>query len=398
MKPRKLPECSLEQVEAAYPSYRQSLLSKADNCSLSTLFDLEGNDYTTHEQARGIIFHRYAAELLRTLWRTGEHQIPHEEAMQILYEVSRQREVEPHEVVVVPARERRLLRICALALANTPLDMSKVLEIETRHTATLNYDHPVHGRVERTISGTPDVVVADPPHGLVVIDWKTAPSAPAPTPTNEQGDEVQAHWTGDHLHVSYEGYFQQRFYALLLLRAFPEIQYVTLRERYVLPRESRNATVPREALEHIEQELAVDVELLDRAIEGGSASELWKPSPGKHCDFCRRPTSCPIEAEARELEGGVTSQAQAERIAAETIVAQRIYKDGMEACKAWHDATSRPIPVRNAKGRQELRWGQDSKGKRRFKIHPVETSDRGPRDPELEQTINEAAERKAEAA
>ena len=397
MPPVKLPRRSFEEVAEAYPAFRQSLMASMDNCALSTLFDLEGSAYNNAAQARGIIFHRFAAELLRTLRATGETTIPHEEAMRILYEAAAQRDVADEDVVVVPARERRTLRICALALANVPMNMSRLIAVEERLTAELRYPDPDGGDRIRFITGQPDALLMDPPNGAIVLDWKTAPSAPA-APKDGQQD----HWTGDHNHVSYEGYFQQRVYALLVMRNFPSVEQVTLREYYVLPKEARTATVPREALEHIEQELAVICETLDRAIAGGSASKMWRPSPGRHCDYCRRPTSCPIEREARvfgagggdKTAGGITSESQAARVAAEDVLAVRVHKEAHEALKAYHETTGRPIPVRNAKGRSEYRWGQTSSGSRRFGIHQVSQSDRGPEDIDIAAAFEAAAQRK----
>jgi len=276
-RPKPLAPIGLDTLRERFPAYRQSILSAADNCLLSVRFDLEGGDHTNAAQARGIIFHRFAAEYLRTLWRSGETAMPSEEAMVILYEVSRQRDVPPSEIVVVPARERRLLRMAALALAGMPLDMTRLIDVERKLEAPIEYDHPKHGRVRRMISGTPDALLADPPAGAIVLDWKTSLAAPAPVP-----DDYDARPDGDHLHVSPEGYFQQRDYAFLVMANYPAIDRVTLREYYPLVKESRNATVTRGALEHVEHELAVLVEILDRAIMEGSRSEAWAPSPGLH--------------------------------------------------------------------------------------------------------------------
>jgi hypothetical protein len=62
---------------------RQSLLGRMDNCSLSTLFDLETPGYTNHPQARGIIGHLVAGEILKTLRRTGEVSVSTQEALEI---------------------------------------------------------------------------------------------------------------------------------------------------------------------------------------------------------------------------------------------------------------------------------------------------------------------------
>jgi hypothetical protein len=394
---RELPPLSIEQVVEQYPAYRQTLLSNMDNCALSVRFDLEAIDITNAVQARGIIFHRFAAEYLRTLQRTGEVSMPHEEVMQILNEAARQRDVPDRDLVFVPARERRLLRIAALRLGAMHLNMARLIAVEDRIETTLEYDHPKHGKVKRQISGTPDAILADPPNGAVILDWKTAPSAPAAQKSDEHGKHVQSHWSGDHEHVSYGGYFQQRFYALLVLDNYPTAQRATLREYYPIPAESRNATVPRDALEHIRTEMTLLVEMLDRALEGGSESEVWKPSPGKHCGYCSRPASCPIEREARAIEGGIASDAHAARIAAEVAVADVVRGEGLKALKSYHEETGRPIPVKDAKGRREWRWGTDSSGKRRFKQHTPEPPDRAADKP-LDDAFGDVEQRRKAAA
>lgn len=390
-RPRLLPARDLTEVVEYMPAYRQSILSKADNCALSTRFDLEGSSFTNAAQARGIIFHRFASEYLRTLRDTGETSMSSEEAMVILYEVTRQRDVPAHEVVVVPVRERRILRICAIRLASEPLNMKRLIEVERKLETKLSYVTDQGQLVERVISGTPDALLADPPAGATVLDWKTSPSAPAPVPKNDDGTDRPPHWTGDHLHVSPEGYFQQRVYALLVMDNYPSINQVTLKEFYPLPKEARNATVPREALEHIRLELALIVEFLDRGLMEGSSSPLWAPSPGLHCGYCRRPTACPIEQDARVVEGGITSDAQAAKAAGEFVAADSARDALRKALKNYHDVTGRPIPIKDAKGRHDLRWGVDSKGKRSFKLH---TPDRDVRDTQLDGAFDDAASRR----
>jgi hypothetical protein len=178
------------------------------------------------------------------------------------------------------------------------------------------------------------------------------------------------------------------------MRNFPSVEKVTLREYYPVPQEIREATVPRGALEHIESELSVLVELLDRGLAEGLRSPLWAPSPGVHCALCRRPQSCPIEAEARVAQGGITSARQAERVAAEVAVIDAYRKEAMPALKAWHEQSGLPIPVRNAKGRHEWRWTKESGGRRRFKLVAHSKIEKE-NDPELARAFAEAAERRA---
>lgn len=380
---------SLGDVIEAFPHLRQSMLGEFDSCRLMTRFGLEGYSYTNGAQARGIIFHRFAAEVLRTLQRTGERMLPVAEALEILYEVSAQREVPDADVVTLPARERRLLRIAAIKFANeNEFNMQHLIDVERRLYVTTRYPDPDGVMVERSVTGQPDALIAAPPDGAVVLDWKTTLAAPAPY----NGDQPD-HPDG----VSYLGYFQQRLYALLVMANYPAVQRVTLREFYVLEGVARTATVSRAQLEHIEREVADLAEQFDRAALAGADSKLWEPSPGKHCSYCPKPTRCPIEEDVRTREGGITSAAQAGRSAAEYVVAGEVRGKLHEALKAWFELHG-PIPVKSAKGRYVVRWKTNKGGGRTFGVHVPLESDRGPDDPNLAAAFSDAAERRRRAA
>lgn len=377
------------------PDLRQSLLGDFDSCRLMTRFGLEGTPYTNAAQARGIIFHRFAAEVLRTLRRTGESKIPVAEALEILYEVCAQRDVPDDEVVTVPARERRLLRIAAIKFANeNEFRMERLIDVERRLWATVEYPNPEPqgGTVTRQLTGQPDALVADPPDGAIVLDWKTTLSPPPRY--NPRGEGHPDHGRG----VSYLGYFQQRMYALLVMTNYESVRRCTLREFYPLAGEARTAVVYRDDLEHIARELAGLAENLDRALMAGAESPLWHPSPGKHCAFCPRPNSCPIDAEVRMSEGGITSKAQASRAAAQYVLAIRDKELLHEALKGWVEVYG-PVDVRSGKGRYQVRWkGNKTGGGRSFGVHVPTTSDRGPDDPQLADAFEAAAARREEAA
>jgi hypothetical protein len=282
-----LPVRTLDEVRDAYPAWRQSTLATADSCLLMARWDLEGVGYDNAAMVRGTLFHRFAGEVLRTLWRTGEVSMPTEEAIAILYEVVAQRDVPDAEVLWLPAVERRYLRKCAISLVYDyenrrprEFNMRNMLAVEERLTTPLFYPDPDGGIVERTLSGQPDAIIGDPPDGLVILDWKTTrqPPAKGPEPDSERGDHHD-----DAEHVSYLGYFQQRSYGLLALKRWPHVERVTLREFYPLAGEARWATIYRRDMEHVERELTTLVEIMDRAMMGGHKSPMWKPSPGKHC-------------------------------------------------------------------------------------------------------------------
>lgn len=401
MRSKPLPVRSHEEVLAAYPALRQSRLASFDSCRLLARFEIEGVQFSNAAQARGVLFHRYAGEVLRTLKRTGETKIATEDALAILYEVVEQRQrwneatggfeaIPDAEVVWCPAPERRLLRILALKFAGYPFRMERLWSVERRLTTTVRYVHHATGeQIERVITGQPDAVLGDPPDGAVILDWKTARQPP---PKGDQGDHHD-----DPEHVSYMGYFQQRAYGLLVLRNYPGVQKVTLREFYVLPGEARYATVYRSDEEHLERELGALAGLVDRALEGGHKSKLWQPTPGKHCGLCPRPSSCPIEADVRahvgdgSKGGGIASKAHAAKLAGEYVVAKEVAANLHGALRAWVDVHG-PIGVKSSKGRAELRWKSQRNG-RVFGLHVPDPSAVEPVDDRIEDAFAEAAER-----
>jgi hypothetical protein len=403
MRSKPLPTRTREEVLEALPTIRQSLLASFDSCRLKTRWQIEGVEFDSPAQARGQLFHRTAAEILRTLWRTGNTSMPTEEAMAVLYEVIAQRDVPDRDVVWLPAKERRILRKCVIALVHDwatdrprEFEMSRLIAIEGTSMEggeplkiPLEYPAPDGGMVERIATGRPDAVLAVPPDGLEILDWKTDRQPP---PKGEENDEHR----DDAEHVSYGGYFQQRTYGVGALRRWPHVKWVRLREFYVLAGEARWATIHREHMEHIERELAAEVELLDRALMGGHKSEIWSPSPGHHCRYCPRSGQCPIPREERG-EGAVgSSAAVAARYGAQAVVAQRVYKDRVAALKPYVQEFG-PVEVRHAKGRLQWRWKEGSTGKRTFGLHVPEASDRGPEDHALATAFEEAKQRKAAA-
>lgn len=448
-KRKPLPPRTLGEVHEAFPKLRQSLMGDFDNCRLSSLFDLEGYPFTTPEQARGIIFHRYAGKVLKTLWETGNTTMPVAEALQILHEACAQRDVPDKDLVWVPTRERRLLWTAAVMLVWNPVErelrpfgVDRLIPdgIELRLDAPVRYPEsrlcrrcdgvgvaPMASRggedaadgcgfcggwgreltgamVERVVTGQLDCLLADPPDGMVVLDWKTSRKAP-PRYRGEHRDE-RGRVDGSRVDagLSYLGYWQQRTYGLEVLRNMPEYIYrATLREVYPLDlnaqgnMEVRTSTITRDDLPRIEGELATVAELLDRGLMGGSSSGVWKPQPGVHCGFCRAPSHCPIEPEARG-EGRITSKAEAERVGAETIVAQQVLDHGKAALKEWVSVYG-PVEAKWAKGRQEWRFKAPASGKGRgtFGVFVPAASDRGPEDPAVAGAFEEVKERKVAA-
>jgi hypothetical protein len=427
---------AVDEVIARLPAVRQSLLSAFDDCALSTYFQLaHGQLWSTHPQARGTIMHRAIAECIRTMQRQQMESIPVSEALEILHETLWQRDVPVEELVRVPLRQVRELRsFISKFAADNSWEIDKVVDVERRLEGTVRYPDENGEMVERVLTGQIDLLMYQPPRsardvpGALVVDWKDTWGLP---PDHSEQDAQGESEDGSGL--SWHGYFQQRFYAWLVMVNYPKIQRVTLREFYIRFSEARPATVDRSRLYQIEQELAFLVREFDLAAAQGKppwpyrledslhpnvtpelraavrdghmtveevlhdAPELvqrgvgrWRPSPGKHCGFCMRPGQCPIEAEARG-EGAISSAAMAERYAGEFLVATEVRSGRMAALKAWAEAHG-PVPVKWAKGRMVAGWKANKTGSgRRFGVFAVEGSDRSSKQ-------ERAVERKLESA
>ena len=340
-----------------YPTVRQSLLSAYDLCALESHFEIAyGKGWSTHPQARGRTFHKAAARMLEDMHRQGERKIEVDVALAILHEALRQEDVDRvcpmcgSEKIRRGAREG--FRECANGhrfesdFVNIPLaevkdlywvvkkfaydnewDTENLVDVEKRLEATVRYSVEGVG-VDRVLTGQLDAFFVEgewDDHGIVV-DYKDTWGMPAPT------------------ELSFEGFFQQRFYALLVMDNYPSIQRVTLREFYVRFSEPREATIYREALDDIRDEMSALVQRFDRSVQ----TNVWPPTPGKQCSYCLRPTACPIPKFVRGA-GRIDSAAEAEKRAKQLLVATAIVKQNTEALSAWareHGA----VPIRDAKG------------------------------------------------
>jgi len=401
----------IEEVVRRFPTVRQSLLSQYDDCNLSAYFELEyARGWNTHPQARGTIFHRFAAEMLREMQRHGHNTIPITVAREILIDVCHQRDVEPRDIVRVPMRMMPELRMAADKFAkDNTFSIKKLVDIEKRMQAPITYFAADGSKVTRTLTGQIDALLFEPPDGAIVLDWKDTwglPPEPKEIEREEEYDDEELKA------LSYHGYFQQRFYGWLVMRNYSNVNKVTLREFYVRKTKVRKATLHRHQLHKVEEELVILAEAFDRAIMQGSPRALlagdeegyvdydelgfWKPSPGKHCGFCARPSDCPLDEETRVAAGGAAVTAEsAARWAAKWEVVERIKKMAVEACKAWVEEGGAPIPVKHSKGRRVVGWYETKRG-RRFGAYTPDDSERGGHaefDEELKDAMRESTAR-----
>jgi hypothetical protein len=347
-----------------FPAVRQSRLATFDRCALSASFDEDfRHGWSGHPQARGTIFHRFAARALVQMSEQGEKTIPTDAAIEILEDCLRQADVDKvcvecggditerfmdgfpktrcenghvhsSEFVNLPMSEVKDLRWVVVKWANeSAFDIENLIDVEQRIKADLTYD--VDGDyVQRTLTGQLDAVFlgGDQMDEAIVLDWKDTWALPAPAD------------------VGFDGYFQQRFYAWLVFKNYPMIQRVTLREFYVRYSEAREATVWRSDIEDVERELAALVERFDRAFQ----DDVFPPSPGVHCQFCPRPAACPIFPGVRG-EGTITDDKTARRFAAEATVAKAALDQRTKALKAYTSVHTGGVEVSDHKGKRV--WG-----------------------------------------
>jgi hypothetical protein len=342
---------SLERPEV----FRQSLLQGFTTCARRTKHALiAGDDMTTgfvgHSGDLGTALHAVAREILRTLWKQGERQIPTQEAVEIMYEVI------PTLPFALPFEALDELRWLVLGFCDYTWDPKRILALEEE----IRVDVECPDGVTRVLKGQPDILLADPPDGLVVIDLKSGRGRPkGPRVEPEAGEVVEGR---EYL----SSMFQGDTYSLLGLRRYPAAKRVTFRELHLRSGQIRQVTLSREALEHVERKLAVTMMLVDRAISEGEDSGLWKPRPGKHCARqCPVAVSCPIPREMRG-DGSIESPEQADAAARAAAVLEGTRTALLESIKAWAEDPANPLPRVNE--REVYAWNPPLGKGRRFKL------------------------------
>lgn len=386
----------LDLVIERWPTVRQSLLSKFDDCALSMWFELKyrTGSWSNLAAAMGIMMHRFFAECLRTMKAADSEHIEVGVALGILEDVLAQRDIPAEDRVRIPIREAKNLRWMAAKFAkDNHFSIRHVVDVEHRLEAEVEYQDDAGEIRKRRISGQLDVLVADPetPEEAIIIDWKSGWGLP---PRRHANDEDPG--------ISYHGFFQQRMYAFLVMKNYPHIKAVTLREFYTRRSEARPARLERKDLPAIEEELANLVLELDRTLSHGPPKKLdfknvgpWKPSPGKQCSWCLGARNCPIESDARERYA-VTSKSAAERMVAELEVAEAIRESHREALRPYVDAHG-PIGSKWAKGRRAFGYRTQKNGAVLTFFTPKGT-DRAPSHEAEDAKLEEALRRSAEEA
>jgi PD-(D/E)XK nuclease superfamily len=311
---------------------RQSLLRSFYECPLRAVNEIEHTAGNVGESADlGSALHAVVAEVLRTLCRTGEAQMPHQESVEVLYEV-----VNAGPWVLSP-ESHDWLRQMVLNFCELEIRPERILRIEEQlSTAIVCPDG-----VTRILTGTPDLLVADPgdPPGVVIEDYKSSLGVPRnPRSMPAEGEPIVGE---QYLHEG--GHTQLRIYGLLAMRTYPRVQFATLRQRNLRwngpPRE---ASITRDQLEHVERQVGLLLMQVDTARNGDPLG-LVRPRPGAWCARrCPIARACPVPAEQRGV-GALETDEMADAEAARFVVVDGLRKTLLAALKARYEATGRPM-------------------------------------------------------
>jgi hypothetical protein len=333
------------------PPIRQSWIGRFDNCALSLLLQQQAPvRQPSNLAARGQLFHRWVAWAIAMMRAQGMAEMPVDMAMAQLLVVVAQRDVEDDAVVHLPMKELQWLRVLVVKWCQGGgFNAQRVIAIEERLEATIRCPDGRGGWYDRVISGRPDVLVADPPDGIIVPDWKSGWAPPGKL----GAEDAEAHGkNGDKDEtLSDQGYAQQVVYGALVLANYPAINRVTLRESYIMWGEYREATIDRYNLERVLDVLGTVVAQIDQAMDAGPTSSRWIPTAGTHCAMCPAPQKCPI----KDWEGIPATEEEALQIAGEWIVAAQVRKSRLPLIKGWVDVHGN-LEIDHGKGRRQVGW------------------------------------------
>lgn len=336
---------------------RQSVLATWSRCTLSARFEIEAGDRWGHELSRGTLAHRTVAEIMRVLWRTGESKMPPYDGIAVMEEVMAQVGVPSEDVLVVPAEERRHLRKFVNRFCEDwEWQAARILAVEARLEMPIKCPD---GKV-RILTGQPDLLLVDPPDGLIVVDAKSGYGPPKEPRTAEPKDP--------RAYLTERGHYQLDSYGLLGMYHYPRAQRCTLREIHPLApteRQQREAELRRENMAEVEKLIGADLMNLERALTEGRKSPVWKPVPGVQCAWCVKRMACPAANGIRGV-GQIRTPLQAAKLAGRFEAMTPRREEVMKALKAWVDVHG---PIDRGDGRV-LGWHvPEGKTQRKFEAH-----------------------------
>lgn len=333
--------------------YRQSHLRGFTICARRTMHGLLAGDDTTtgwvgHAGDLGTAFHVFQHRYLTTLQETGQGQMPTQEAIEVLYEVLAELPF------TLPFEALDDLRYLVLGFCDLMWNPKRLLALEEE----IRVQIPCPDGEIRTLKGTPDILMSDPPDWIIVVDAKSGRGRPrGPRTEPEVGEIVEKREYLTDL-------FQGDVYSLLAMYRYPSARGVIFRELHLRSGQIRQGRLTREQLEHVERKLAVTMMNLDRAIEEGEESPLWSPRPGSHCQRqCPVARSCPIPFEMRG-DGAITTDEDADNAARRWAVLEGERAAISSQLKARAEIPGLPLPEANED--QVVGWKPATGKGRRF--------------------------------
>ncbi|HZA18958.1 MAG TPA: PD-(D/E)XK nuclease family protein [Pseudonocardiaceae bacterium] len=334
---------------------RQSTLRGYDKCPLRAVHEARAFDnYSNPWAALGTAFHMVAEECLRTLARQGEKALPPQEAVEIGREVVARDDC-PH----LSDSQLRELHILIIMFSSFEWTPARILAIEKRLYAEV----PCPDGITRRITGKPDVLLADPPKGIIYLDFKTGWAIPS---TPKDGDFSR---DNGRRYLSDGGTFQLDTGGLLIMSEWPGVDRVTLREYYPRLNEVREAVLHRAELEHVEHRLGLLAMRFERSMKGQLEPEP-RPWPG-YCSHCPMVRACPIPAEARGT-GVLSTIEDATAEATRWVVVKALAEQQRRSLKAFHESADEPRYIPAPGGL--LGWHEKPGGGREFKIKETATT------------------------
>lgn len=342
-------------LELPPEGFRQSLLAGFETCGRRTRFALQtkgdwATGYVEVSADLGKMFHLFARDYLRILYKTGHENMPPNDAVEVMknsYE---------HAGFVLPADEREDLVWLVRGFAHFKWPAIQITALEERLQSGVTGSDGV----TRIITGQPDVVMTDPPNGIVIVDYKTGRTRP-PSPKGQR----DAEYAEGRKYLSPGGHFQLDTYGMLALHDTPAADYVILRELHLRSGQVREATLRRDELQYVEDELGRHAMLLAQAIDAGPKSPLFAPRAGGHCARrCPVSRSCPIPREQRGV-GAISTDRQAEQAASALVVAKAQVELISKQLKNRFEATGFVAKLTTG---EEVRWYENGQGGRSFGV------------------------------
>lgn len=301
-------------------TFRQSLLARADVCRYSAKLALDHPDQQAHELHFGAAVHAFAERLMndliahgeKTLYAAAEGEDPVSAAREVaslsaamVDEILREHPEWPVPTVDPSHSTDHLRQVCYHLAVGLDVDPDKVLGVEREFELELECGKLLTGRI--------DLLSEADPGTLLVDDYKSTFNVPSES--------------------AYEGLFQMKAYALLVLLGRPRdglpplgdgVQFVHTRQ--VFPRYLSDDGALRERSTVLSRQEIMDwrwdlERLASDFLARLEADGPWPATRGAHCSECAAPRLCPLPPRLRDYAGSINTREEAELAMAATEAA-----------------------------------------------------------------------------